>query len=369
MRNLNMKKIYINTFCILLFPLSLLLNFIASKYPNIVEQLYSTHINKLTIEILSFITGWISFSLYDIFLVLIFIIGLSYLILIINRCVINKNEILKILIQSVLNVLSFLSVLYFSFIILWGINYNRVPFNETIGIEISKHSEQDLAKLYEYLINECNLIREKLPEDKNGVVSLNGGYKSIFERANKGYEYIDDTYNTLQGNYSKPKYILSSEVFNYTGITGIYFPFTGQANVNVNAPIMTIPATTMHEMAHQRGYAHEDEANFIAYLSCVNHPDLDFKYSGYLLALSHTSNALYKENVDLLKSLNSNLSDKVRTDIIYKSEFWKKYEGKVNEVSSKINDSYLKSNGVSDGEKSYGRMVDLLLSYYDTIKN
>lgn len=368
MKKLNIKTVYINVFCILLFPISLLLNFIASKYPSVVEQLYSTHINKFTIEALSFITGWITFSLYDIFLVVISIIGVFYLIVLIKRCMLNKKELLKILLKSVLNVLSFLSVLYFSFIILWGINYNRIPFNETIGIEISKHSEQDLAKLYEYLVNECNLIREKLPEDNNGVVSLKGGYKSIFERANKGYKSINDIYPTLKGNYSNPKYILSSELFNYTGITGIYFPFTGQANVNVNAPIMTIPATTMHEMAHQRGYAHEDEANFIAYLSCINHPDLDFKYSGYLLALSHTSNALYKENVELLKSLNLNLSEKVKTDIIYKSEFWKKYEGKVNEVSSKINDSYLKSNGVSDGEKSYGRMVDLLLSYYDNIK-
>lgn len=362
-----MKKIYINILCISLLPISLLINFSASKYPNLVENLYSTGINKVMIELLSFITGWIPFSLYDVFLVIVSIIGLLYTGMVTKKCINNKKRSLNIILKSILNITSFLCVLYFLFIILWGINYNRVPFNETIGIEVTKHNEKDLSKLYEYLIDECNSIREKLSENDSGVVDLNKNYKSIFNRANNGYKSIDELYPTLQGNYSNPKYILSSEVFNYTGITGIYFPFTGQANVNVKAPIMTIPATTMHEMAHQRGYAHEDEANFIAYLSCVHHPDLDFRYSGYLLALSHTSNALYTENVELLKSLNSKLSEGVKRDIIYKNEFWEKYEGKVNEMSSKINDSYLRSNGVSDGEKSYGRMVDLLLSYYDNL--
>lgn len=360
-----MRSLYINIVSILLLPLSLFLNYIASKYPDIVESLYSTSINKLTIEILSFITGFIPFSMYDVFVVILILSGIIYIFITIKRCMLNKKSIYNIISKFILNILSFFSILYFLFIILWGINYNRIPFNESIGIDISKHSESDLSNLYEFLINKCNSIRYNLSEDENGVVMIDGGYKSIFERSEKGYDNIEKKYPILQGNYSRPKYILSSEIFNYTGITGIYFPFTGQANVNINAPIMTIPSTTMHEMAHQRGYAHEDEANFIAYLSCINHPDLDFQYSGYLLALSHTSNALYKENIDMLKKLNSKLSKDVKDDIIYKNEFWRKYEGKINEVSNKINDSYLKSNGVEDGDKSYGRMIDLLLSYYD----
>lgn len=363
-----MKNTYkINTICILLAIGAFVINSIAARFPYIVEQLYSTRINKVTIELLSFITGWIPFSLYDIFLVIVFLAFLTYIVFIIRRCIIYKKAIHKIIYKGLLNILSYISIIYFLFIVLWGINYNRVPFNETIGIYISKHNEKDLAKLYIYLIEECNLIRSKLPENNSGIVSLNDDYESVFKRGKKGYDAIDNLYPTLKGKYSRPKYILSSDLFSYTGITGIYFPFTGQANVNIKVPTMTIPSTTMHEMAHQRGYAHEDEANFIAYLACINHPDLDFKYSGYLLALNHTSNALYNENISLLKELNSNLSEGVRNDIIYKNEFWKKYEGKISEVSSKINDSYLKSNGVSDGEKSYGRMVDLLLSYYENI--
>ena len=34
------------------------------------------------------------------------------------------------------------------------------------------------------------------------------------------------------------------------GFTGVYFPFTGEANVNVDAPACLVPATIAHEMSH-----------------------------------------------------------------------------------------------------------------------
>jgi hypothetical protein len=46
------------------------------------------------------------------------------------------------------------------------------------------------------------------------------------------------------------------------------------------------------------------------------------------------------------------------------SAFWKQFDGKVAEVSNKVNDTYLKVNKQEDGVKSYGRMVDLLLAQH-----
>jgi hypothetical protein len=150
----------------------------------------------------------------------------------------------------------------------------------------------------------------------------------------------------------------------YTGITGVYFPFTGEANVNVSVPDSDIPATSCHEMAHQRGFAREDEANYIAYLTCKMHPDVDFQYSGTLLALIETTNALYNQDPSAFKELRSKYSDGLIRDLGAINEYWEHYEGPVNEVSNKINDAYLKANNQSDGVQSYGRMVDLLLAEY-----
>ena len=41
---------------------------------------------------------------------------------------------------------------------------------------------------------------------------------------------------------------------------------------------------------------------------------------------------------------------------------WKQFEGPAAEISSAVNDAYLKANRQEEGVKSYGRMVDLLLA-------
>ncbi len=75
-----------------------------------------------------------------------------------------------------------------------------------------------------------------------------------------------------------------SHWWSYTGITGMYFPFFAEANVNIDVPDSGIPATAAHELAHTRGFAREDECNFLAYLACIHHSSGDVRYSGYLSA-------------------------------------------------------------------------------------
>ena len=83
-----------------------------------------------------------------------------------------------------------------------------------------------------------------------------------------------------------------------------------------------------------------------------------------MLAMIHTSNALYSADYDSYVKLSKNISDEVKLDLKNNREFWKNYEGKVDEISNKFNNSYLKANGVKEGTASYGKMVDLLLTYY-----
>ncbi len=340
------------------------------------------------IEVLSNISGVFPFSLYEFcmyLLVLFTTLFLLYIfIIIINKGLRKKlydNNIYSlkdILKYYLLNILSFLSTIYFLFIILWGLNYNRIPLENTliknytllnnIGYTYNKgvrnHTSSDLSNLYDFLICKSNETRELVKEDSNGIMKANGDFKDILDRAYLGYENTVSILPQIDGNYSKPKYVLSSNLMCYTGITGIYFPFTGEANVNIAVPDIYIPSTTLHEMAHQRGYASEDEANFIGYLTAINHPDIDFKYSGYILALNHTANALYKADYKKYISLSKKISNDVKKDLINNKKFWKIYEGKVDEMSNKFNDSYLKANGIKEGSTSYGKMVNLLLTYY-----
>lgn len=359
---------------ILLFPIALIINFICSKFPYFVEKYYSTNINKAIVQVLSKITGIIPFSLYELTMYFLVISLVSILLYFIYISILHRDRLKLFCKNIILNLLCGFSIAYFLFVILWGINYNRMPLQATLvqnyndinneNISIPNNTAKDLANLYEFLIDNTNKTRKLVSQDSNKIMKGNSDYKGIISRAQLGYDNILDIIPSVSGSYGNPKYVISSNLMCYTGITGIYFPWTGEANVNIKVPDLYIPSTVAHEMAHQRGFASEDEANFISYLASINHPDIDFNYSGYILALNHTASALRKVDYDTYKKLYENISDDVLRDLENNREFWQKYEGTIDQISNDFNNTYLKSNGIKEGTESYGKMVDLLLTYY-----
>lgn len=347
-----------------LFPLSFLLIGISKCFPTMVTNLYTKHFNKWTIQMLSKLTGFIPFSLFEWLLYFIVISLITYFIILFIHLIQSPQKWRPILGGFTLNLLSTTSLLYFLFTILWGLNYYQLPLEDTFNLKVGTYSTEELITLYEKLIHKTNNARVKVLETDEGIFKTNETSQQIFKRAPLGYKQASLIYPLLKGDYGLPKGVSLSNVMSYTNITGIYSPFTAEANVNVSVPETTLLFTTMHEMAHQRGFANENEANFIAYLTCIFHPDIDFQYSGYLNALSYVNRALGKVNREKLIQLNEQLSEGVRRDLSYQSAYWKQFEGKVEETFTQMNETYLKLNGVSDGVQSYGRIVDLLLAYH-----
>lgn len=326
------------------------------------EQIFASGINKWTIELMSLVTGFFKYSIAEfVFYGHVLAAPIVAILLIIK---LFKGGLLK----SLLRILQYLSVLYVAFMLLWGFNYNRISISEIMGFEVTTYSTEELAELTESLIASANTLRIHQLEDSEGVMVSAGTYKEIFARAHEGYDALGISVKALSGPYGRPKPVFASELMLYTGITGVYFPYTAEANVNVAVPDLLLPATTLHEMAHQRGIAPEDEANFVAYLTAIKHPDKDFNYSGTVLALIHTMNALYAQDSELAMTLRKTYSEGLDRDMAYYSRFWKAYEGQTNEVADQVNDTYLKASGETEGVKSYGRMVDLLLGHYYSMK-
>lgn len=162
---------------------------------------------------------------------------------------------------------------------------------------------------------------------------------------------------------SRVKPVMLSEPMSYTHITGVYSFFTGEANLNVNFPDYTLPFTAAHELAHQRGIAREDEANFVAYLVCIGSDDAYIRYSGYLTMYEYVTAALYEADRDLYYDAREPLPNTIRGEQWAYSAFFDQYRDSVaSEVTGSVNDTYLKLQG-TEGTKSYGLVVDLAVAY------
>ncbi len=357
---MNVKKLAVKLFILLLIPLGAVLVYVSSGNPVLVEKLYSKAIYPPIGKILSSVSGILPFSLAELLVILVPAAFIAYTVSALIKSFRRRSFVN--LINYAVNILVIASIAFFSFIGVWGLNYYRQPFASIAGLEVSPASVKELESLCRSLIDRANTLRPAVSVNSAGNVDIPGNTRDILNNCYKGYDAIAGSYPELAGKYGNPKPVLLSGLMNYTGICGVYFPFTGEANVNVSIPEATLPSTAAHEMAHQRGFSREDEANYIAYLACTNHPDMDYRYSGVLLALVNSMNALYRSDAELFQKLCESYSEAVRGDLDEINRFWKQYEGPVEKAADRMNNTYLKANNQKDGVRSYGRMVDLLIA-------
>lgn len=338
--------------------LAQLLSFLAARSSYLVERLYSRLLYPLLGRPLSRLTGLAPFSLAEVIvlgLAALAFIGLFYWLLVAWR----KPQVWLRQVRLLLTVALFA---YASFIFLWGLNYYRQPLADILQLEVQPASPAELAALCSDLLNRLSDLRPLLPEDEQQVMQLTGGKWRALGRAQLGFDQVSQWLPQVGGHFGVPKGVMLSKWWSFTGTAGMYFPFTGEANINMAIPDVNIPATACHEMAHQRGFAREDEANYLAYLACVNHPDIEFQYSGLFLALSQSMRALSRADADSYAIIQADYPPGLIRDLKANHDFWQSFSGPVEQLSERMNDAYLKANRQVDGVQSYGRMVDLLLA-------
>lgn len=360
MKNSQIRKLML----ILLVPIAIALINIASLSPYLVEKIYSRGFYKYISQILSLMAGWAPFSLIE-FVIIAFIL---FLIVIIVRGIVKLVKASSgrggMVLDYILNGLAFVSILYFIFVITFDLNYQRLPFSQIAGLDVHPATVSELYNVCGSLAEHANSLRLKVKEDSGGVMKLSDSLADTFRNTSKGYSIAAGIYPELGGAYSSPKGVVLSRALTLAGFQGIHSPLTQEANVNTEISDCMVPSTACHEMAHQRGFAREDEANFIAWLTCSKNPDADFQYSGELLALIYSMNALYDADREKFNQIYKEYNPGIVRDLSADRRFWQRFEGPVESISSTLNDSYLKANKQADGVKSYGRMVDLLIAQY-----
>ena len=263
------------------------------------------------------------------------------------------------------SILAAVCIIWQLFALAFAPGYFVPTLDKKLGIERKNVSAQQLYDTARILIDAINETNDEVLYRGNGFSMMPYTYSDMNGKLLDAYEVAGESFDAIRSFQSTVKPVALSEPMSYTHITGVYTFFTGEANINVNFPDYSIPYTAAHELAHQRGFAREDEANFIAFLVCSASDDPYIRYSGYVRMYEYVMSALYRADKDLYFEARGTVEPIVITEQRAYAEFFKKYEhSTVGEVSGAINNSYLQSQGTV-GTRSYGMVVDLTVAYFE----
>lgn len=323
---------------------------------------YGENIYPILVGIFAQLSGLFPFSLAEIVITLAVLTCLFAICYFIVQLVRKKGGRLQFLLSSVTTVAMTLSIVGAGFMYTCGINYYRTPFSEYSGIEIRPYTADEVRETLVYIIENTNRLIGEVEIDENGQCVLP---ENLLDATTAAMYKLAEGYPVLESYYPNAKPVLASPLMCYTGIVGIFTPYTMEANYNTCDTPEKMGHTICHELSHLTGFMREDEANFISYIACRGSGEIYLEYSGYYSALGYMLNAYYKavgydEYVELLSTVDS----RVYRQICLESEFWAQYDTPVVEVSTAVNDTYLKINDQSDGTKSYGRAADLIIGDY-----
>lgn len=241
------------------------------------------------------------------------------------------------------------------------LGYGRTPFSVYSGLTLGEYTSEELKGLTLSLVEKANSAVNEAELDGNGRPIKPQNFGRL---ACESMEKAAEKYPVLQSYYPQPKAVLASEVMSSFNLAGIFFPVTVEANYNQSMPVSSQGFTACHELSHLSGFMREDEANYIAFIACRESDSPYFRYSGYLDALTYALNAYRTSASDEeYFSVTALLDPVILEEYNYRNEYWAPFRKKVTyKVSSTVNDAYLKANNQTDGARSYGRVVDLMLA-------
>ena len=332
-----------------------------------VENQYSTHFYPALGRFFRKLFGSWSFSLGDI----LYGLAISYFIYKLYRLIrfivkTRQFDLYKQRLKSFgLNTLIILAAIYIIFNIFWGINYNRKGIAWQLDLPEEKYSTAELREI------NCVLIK-KINASKRALINRNEAYPSnpqLFKMVDRAYQSLSKEIPYLQYQQPSLKSSAWSRFGNYTGFTGYYNPFTGEAQVNTTIPKFLQPFTACHEVAHQLGYAKEMEANFVGYLAAKASPDTLFHYSVYLDLFTYANRNLYMNDSASAKLYRKDLDAAVKKDILEWREFNRKHVGRLEPLVRWIYGKYLQNNQQPNGMSSYDEVTGFIIAYYKKYKD
>ena len=344
---------------LLLFILSICIHFYAQNASR-VEKHYSRVVYPLISAFLRKISGWVPFSIGDIFYFICFYWLLWVVVKFCKELIIIKSGSVDFK-QRIFSTTVIIFSAYIIFNLLWGINYNRQGIASQLNIKSGEYDSIELYKINLLLLEKVNSTKDSVIKKKLKIADNT----MLFNIAKKAYQSAAEQNGFMKYENASIKSSLWGWLGNYLGYSGYYNPFTGEAQVNTTVPVFLRPYIACHEIAHQLGYAKENEANFVGYLAAKKSDNELLQYSAYLDLFMYANRTLYILDSASSIRLRKQLSLPVKKDIKVWRDFIKYHENFLEPVITKLYGVFLKNNSQPMGIMTYDEVTDLLIHYYE----
>ncbi len=229
----------------------------------------------------------------------------------------------------------------------WGWNYARAPIEARMRYDPALVTPAAATRLRARAIAEMNALagaahaRAAVPFDRH---TLRDAWLPAVRRAG-------DAWSPEVGE-AKPT--IANPFMEATGTSGFINPLT--LNVQLAGDLLWFerPFDLAHEWSHTAAYAREDEANYLAIVSCLRSSDAVIRYSGWFelfLYLPQKPHYARNEFAPLVwKDFAAlRLRDSRHVNVLLAHWTWRTYN------------VYLKSNRVSSGIANYNEVTRLIL--------
>ena len=267
--------------------------------------------------------------------------------------------------DHILTILGKISVFYFFFHLLWAFNYYREPLFAKMEIK-REYTDADLLTFTKGLIAKTNEVQYEITKNDSSKIVFPYSQEESFKKIGNGYNNLAKKHPYFKYEILSVKKSLFSMPLTYMGFGGYLNPFTNEAQINDLLPMYTFPQTTAHEMAHQIGYASENECNFIGTLASLNNDNPYYQYAGYRFTLRYCLGIWKYKNEKIFNQLKKTVHIGILKNYQESDDFFKKYDTFIDEGFHFLYDNFLKSNNQKDGMDSYSKFIDLIINYYKT---
>ena len=296
--------------------------------------------------------GWLPFSLYELFLIVVIVGGIVFVVLEIVFLAKRKW-------QSLVSALLIVTLAVFSFLNIYtataSFSYGRDGLPDEVYSEYSGDDVtfEEAVAIAETVVNQINADYRATEHDEEGNIVYPYTFREMSNLLAVEYERLESSY--FSSYTPRGKKIINKTIMSEMHITGVFFAPFGEANINgYEANNLFFAHTLAHEMAHGKGVMREYEANLVAYYICLTS---DNPYIRYGALSSIMWNALYM--VTLYPNSNAEYS---RLYAMVDEGIWKersnynKFYGQftlLSDIGEWFNDIYLKLNKQEEGTGSY----------------